>query len=157
MDYATSFPAASDSDYWGDRLVTQGHADYCADHGHATWTRDGVDVGRCPRCGDTTTTIAPAITPAYTTVEGTHEGASFGHPTMPFIPLCECGSDGSDFEYAGVAQDGTFDTDVDSVFGCRECGRVFDAASGHVFFQYDMTAEDVIRASNIYGLELAGM
>lgn len=33
-------------------VVTQGHADYCAAHGHATHTVDGVDSGVCPRCGD---------------------------------------------------------------------------------------------------------
>jgi hypothetical protein len=32
-------------------IVCQGHADYCAEHGHAKHTVDGVDTGRCPRCG----------------------------------------------------------------------------------------------------------
>ena len=32
--------------------VTQGHADYCAEHGHATYTQNGKAVPWCPRCGD---------------------------------------------------------------------------------------------------------
>lgn len=32
-------------------IVMQGHADFCRDYGHATWTVDGVPVARCPRCG----------------------------------------------------------------------------------------------------------
>jgi hypothetical protein len=36
-------------------VVTQAHADYCAEHGHATYT-NGTDVSpRCPRCGETVT------------------------------------------------------------------------------------------------------
>lgn len=35
-------------------VVTERHARYCAEHGHATRTLDGVDVGACPRCGDVT-------------------------------------------------------------------------------------------------------
>jgi predicted RNA-binding Zn-ribbon protein involved in translation (DUF1610 family) len=34
--------------------VTQRHADYCAEHGHATHTVDGAETGVCPRCGDVT-------------------------------------------------------------------------------------------------------
>lgn len=33
------------------RVVTQGHADYCATHGHAKYVKDGVPQGMCPRCG----------------------------------------------------------------------------------------------------------
>lgn len=52
--YATSFPvAAPESAHWTDTVVTQGHADYCAAYGHATWTADGVVSQRCARCGDT--------------------------------------------------------------------------------------------------------
>lgn len=38
------------------RTVTQAHADYCTEHGHATWTEDGDDMGSCPRCGESTET-----------------------------------------------------------------------------------------------------
>lgn len=31
--------------------VTQGHADFCAEHGHAKHTHDGVVSAFCPRCG----------------------------------------------------------------------------------------------------------
>jgi hypothetical protein len=34
--------------------VCQGHADWCAEYGHATWTVDGVEQGTCPRCGEVT-------------------------------------------------------------------------------------------------------
>lgn len=34
------------------RTVTQGHADYCQAHGHATHNQDGVAQPHCPRCGD---------------------------------------------------------------------------------------------------------
>lgn len=30
--------------------VAQGAADWCREHGHATYVRDGVDQGYCPRC-----------------------------------------------------------------------------------------------------------
>jgi hypothetical protein len=43
--YATSFPVLSHD------VVTQGHADYCAEHGHATHTVDEVVSPFCPRCG----------------------------------------------------------------------------------------------------------
>lgn len=54
MNYATSFPAASMSDDYLDRVVTQGHADYCAERGHATYTKDDVVQDFCPRCGAVT-------------------------------------------------------------------------------------------------------
>lgn len=34
--------------------VTQGHADYCAEYGHAVTIVEGQDQGVCPRCGDVT-------------------------------------------------------------------------------------------------------
>jgi hypothetical protein len=36
------------------RTVTEAHARICAERGHATWTVDGTDTGRCPRCGEVT-------------------------------------------------------------------------------------------------------
>lgn len=60
--YAKSFPLAQPADaHWTDTVVTQGHADYCAAHGHATWVEDGVTRDRCPRCGDI---ITPEPVPA---------------------------------------------------------------------------------------------
>jgi hypothetical protein len=47
--WAMSFPLAK----YGDGNVMQGHADYCAEWGHATDTRDGVVMSWCPRCGAT--------------------------------------------------------------------------------------------------------
>jgi hypothetical protein len=37
----------------GDWNVRQGHADYCAEYGHATYTVDGEVMSWCPRCGET--------------------------------------------------------------------------------------------------------
>jgi hypothetical protein len=34
-------------------VVTQAHANYCAQNGHAVHTKDGVPQLICPRCGDT--------------------------------------------------------------------------------------------------------
>lgn len=42
------------------RIVCQGHADACAEFGHATYTIDGVDQGYCPRCNEVTEKAAPA-------------------------------------------------------------------------------------------------
>lgn len=36
------------------RPVTEAHARLCREIGHATYTRDGVDMGSCPRCGHVT-------------------------------------------------------------------------------------------------------
>lgn len=44
--FAMEYPALN-----GD-VVCQGHSDYCRDHGHATYTLDGIDQGWCPRCGE---------------------------------------------------------------------------------------------------------
>lgn len=53
--YATSFPLAAPADaHWTDAVIKQGHVDYCALKGHASWVEDGVDRGRCPRCGEVT-------------------------------------------------------------------------------------------------------
>lgn len=46
MRYATSYPVLT-----GDP-ITQGHADYCTQHGHATYTQGGNVAPWCPRCGD---------------------------------------------------------------------------------------------------------
>lgn len=51
--FATSFPVAAPADApWFERVVTEGHAAYCREHGHATYTVDGVVQDYCPRCGD---------------------------------------------------------------------------------------------------------
>lgn len=51
--FANSFPLAAPADaHWTDTVVTQGHADYCAAHGHADFAIDGRGQSYCPRCGD---------------------------------------------------------------------------------------------------------
>lgn len=52
--FRREYPAISTSEHWGDRVVQQGHADACARWGHAFHKIDGVDQGRCPRCGEVT-------------------------------------------------------------------------------------------------------
>lgn len=52
--FAMSFPALNGE------VVMQGHADYCAEHGHATHTSTDLEGNtttgdRCPRCGKLTT------------------------------------------------------------------------------------------------------
>lgn len=44
--YTTSLPAVA-----GD-VVTQGHADYCKEYGHAGYTAAGEAVPWCARCGE---------------------------------------------------------------------------------------------------------
>lgn len=63
--FRASFPAAApESAPWTDRVVTEGHAAACREFGHASWKVDGVDVGRCPRCGEVTEAAAqPAAEP----------------------------------------------------------------------------------------------
>lgn len=59
--YARSFPAAAPADaHWTERTVKQGHADYCAAYGHASWTEDGHTVPWCPRCGESMDASAAA-------------------------------------------------------------------------------------------------
>jgi hypothetical protein len=50
--FAKEFPAISTSDDWTDRVICQGHADYCEEYGHAKHTVNGIVQDRCPRCGD---------------------------------------------------------------------------------------------------------
>lgn len=52
--WAMSFPLSK----YGDGNVCQGHADYCAEYGHATEKSTDLNgvttvAGHCPRCGDT--------------------------------------------------------------------------------------------------------
>lgn len=47
VNYRMSRPAITPGEY-----VSQGHVDYCRDHGHARHTVDGVLQVMCPRCGD---------------------------------------------------------------------------------------------------------
>lgn len=79
--YARSFPLAAPADaHWTDTVVTQGHVDYCAEHGHATFTNDGVISPRCPRCGEL---IAPdaadALDPHRVLPCGCYADAPMGH------------------------------------------------------------------------------
>lgn len=46
---ALDYPAATGG------VVTQAHANHCAQHGHAQHISEGVNVGICPRCGEPTT------------------------------------------------------------------------------------------------------
>lgn len=55
----------------GDGNVMQGHADYCAEWGHATYTDNGIVASWCPRCGNWTGTRVS--TPRLLPSEGTEE------------------------------------------------------------------------------------
>lgn len=50
--YANSFPILTHD------VVTQGHSDYCAEHGHATHEVAGVESPFCPRCGQRIAVVA---------------------------------------------------------------------------------------------------
>jgi len=50
--FALSYPALNGE------VVTEGHAKYCNENGHATHTVDNINTNICPRCGETKT--APA-------------------------------------------------------------------------------------------------
>jgi hypothetical protein len=43
-------------------VVTEGHAQYCRDNGHATHESDGVLSPLCPRCGNRINTMETIIT-----------------------------------------------------------------------------------------------
>lgn len=62
------------------RGVTQAHARYCADHGHATHTVDGTPTGTCPRCGEVDTRDADA----YQDMADDYRAA--GLPVPPYTP-----------------------------------------------------------------------
>lgn len=81
--YAASFPAASTSEHWVDRVVTQGHADYCKAHGHATHTIDGVVQPQCPRCGDVLEVVETGPVEAHSYTE------PIPAPTCTNQPWCE--------------------------------------------------------------------
>lgn len=67
--FGREFPlAAAEDAHWTDRVVTEGHAQYCQTWGHATYKIDGKDQGFCPRCGD------------RTEIAGTRHGGFEGHP-----------------------------------------------------------------------------
>lgn len=46
MNVALSYPALNGE------VVTEAHAAYCVDKGHAVHTVDGVEQAMCPRCGE---------------------------------------------------------------------------------------------------------
>lgn len=66
--------AALDYPALNGRPVTDAHARICAERGHATYKRDGVDTGSCPRCGDVTIVTIPDWTRSFVTatVENEH-------------------------------------------------------------------------------------
>lgn len=75
--YATSYPTLT-----GD-VVTQGHANYCAEHGHATHTVNGATEPFCPRCGVKIDAPVPApSTPEYVAVD--RRGVVFA-PGAPLV------------------------------------------------------------------------
>ncbi|QGJ88212.1 hypothetical protein PBI_STANNES_40 [Mycobacterium phage StAnnes] len=50
--------------------VKQGHANYCAEHGHGRHVVDGVDQGVCPRCGAVDTAGDTELFDQLITAEG---------------------------------------------------------------------------------------
>ncbi len=66
MNFKMSYPAINGE------TVTQGHADYCATNGHATYIKDDVESQFCPRCGaDKAAKVAVAKTNKVETIECT--------------------------------------------------------------------------------------
>jgi hypothetical protein len=65
MSHNTGVPNNFRMDYpiTDGRPVLQGHADACAQYGHATWNKDGVAQGVCPRCGEITSAADTTIPP----------------------------------------------------------------------------------------------
>lgn len=89
MSFANTFPAAaSESAHWTERVVTQGHADYCRNHGHANWTVDGVVLPTCPRCGEPN--VAPTVAdlgfPLVTQPISYWAEFAATHPALGFLP-----------------------------------------------------------------------
>lgn len=71
-NYRNDYPVADG------RMVCQGHADACAEYGHATWVIDGIDQGVCPRCNEVTRPAAatiPATTPISARARRNHNYA----------------------------------------------------------------------------------
>lgn len=66
--FAQSFPVPNGL------AVTEGHARYCAQHGHATWQEDGADKGICPRCGEVTEAQAAPVETVAQRVEEARKG-----------------------------------------------------------------------------------
>lgn len=58
------------------RPVTQGHADLCKAHGHASHVVDGIATPHCPRCGERRHTERPVPRPLRT--DGTMVTCSCG-------------------------------------------------------------------------------
>lgn len=80
-DYSRDFTAISLEGY-----VSQGAADWCKAHGHATYKVDGKDIGYCPRClevtkpADLSTANTDAFAPAPIDSESVEED------TQPMAP-----------------------------------------------------------------------
>ncbi len=51
MNFALEMPALTGNP------ITERHANYCRENGHATHTRDGVEDTMCPRCGEIKETV----------------------------------------------------------------------------------------------------
>lgn len=79
--YAHSYPALTGE------TVTQGHANYCAAHGHATYTQDGIVAPYCPRCG-VNTTRTPAQQAAYDRLMG-DAGTVATQQAVPTTRVCD--------------------------------------------------------------------
>lgn len=71
------------------RPVMQGHADYCAAHGHMKWTRDGVVDAMCPRCGEI---VAPVES---VTTADEHRAAAVEHDRKSAESFDRCDTDGA--------------------------------------------------------------
>lgn len=76
LAFAMEMPALS-----GD-VVTQGHADYCADNGHAKHTVDGVVSPWCPRCGGSTRNPAPNAEARAAALADAEAPATLAAPAM---------------------------------------------------------------------------
>lgn len=53
MNIALSYPALNGE------VVTEAHAKYCQDNGHASYSLNGVSLDCCPRCGELTIDVEP--------------------------------------------------------------------------------------------------
>jgi hypothetical protein len=149
---ATDYPAAHG------RTVTEGHARYCRENGHASFVRDGVDVGMCPRCGDVTP-VAPTcrtcrVRPCSSDMDETG-GLSFHatcfpcfelHAIAPWCHTPECSGRvcGTRAVLDGATASTTTET---AVYVCERCGRrgtreEWSVASNTASAEHDVARRD---------------